>query len=102
MAWPNFADAIAGCTAHLRHERKHAAQHLAQWRDVVLRNPGGQFHELSVEDRLLIKHCFDRPRLDWRRFIVQAGDYADQFFVAERKQQRGRRPVDRLQPLACR
>ncbi len=78
-----FADAVAGGAAHLRHERQHAAQHLAQRHEVVLRNPGGQLHELGVEDRLLVEHGFDRPRLHRRSFIVQAGDYPNELFVAE-------------------
>src|ERR1700683_1859287 len=78
-----FADAVAGRAAHLGHERKHAAQHLAQRHNVVLRNPRGQLHELSIEDRLLVKHRFDRPRLDWRSFIVQPGDHPNELFVAE-------------------
>ena len=78
-----FADAIAGRAAHLSHERKHAAQHFAQRRQVVLRNPGGQLHELGVEDRLLVKHRFNQPCLDRRSFIVQAGDHPNQLFLAE-------------------
>ena len=52
-------------------------------REVVLRDPGGQLHELGVEDRLLVEHGFDRPRLHRRSFIVQAGNHPNQLFVAE-------------------
>ena len=55
-------DAVVNGAAHLGHQRQHAAQHLAQRREIVLRNPFGQCEQVLAEQRLFVKNCFDGTR----------------------------------------
>ncbi len=85
---PGFRDAILPRATHFGRQGQHRAEHFAERRQVVLRDPLAQFHEVRIEHRLAVEHLqhiFDREaRLHARLAIVQRHHHARQAFGTKR------------------
>ncbi len=79
-------DPIQHLAADFAGEGQHGTQHFTDRREVVLRDPLPELHQLRGEDRLRIEDGQQRFCFDGRRFIVQAQDHAGELLVAERDQ----------------
>src|SRR6185369_4768010 len=77
-------DSISSDASELCGERQHGAQHLAQWRDVILRDPAPQLHEVGRECRRYIEDLAYSPSLEIRFAIVQLCDDSAHALLAER------------------
>ena len=79
-------DAVVDGAPHLGRQRQHAAQHLAERRQVILRDPLGQCQQMLAEQRLLVEHCLEilAPRSPAERLTLTRRHHADELFVAER------------------
>ncbi len=70
---------------HLRRQRQHAAQHLAQRRAVVARDPAPQRQQLRIQHRLGIDQPERLARGHGRRLVMAAEDHARQPARSERR-----------------
>ena len=77
-------DAVVDGAPHLGHQRQHAAQHLAQRGQVVLRHPLGQGQQMAAQQGFLVQHRLQVTDLKLRRrFDVERRHHPDQLLVAE-------------------
>ena len=73
-ALSSLGNAVDEVAVHLGGQRHHAAEHLAQRRNVVLRDPLRKMHQLIGEQRRVVEHLLhglDRDRVRWP-FVMHA------------------------------
>ena len=81
-----IGDAVVDSAAHLGRQRQHAAQHLAQRSQIVLRDPLGQLQQMLAQQRLVVEHGFEVLHLEIRRRRdLDRRHHADQLLVAKRR-----------------
>ncbi len=75
---------VVNAAAYLGRKRQHGAQHLAQRRQIILRDPIGQFEQIFAQQRLLVEHSLQVAQFHIDRSL-DAGSrhHADQLLVAE-------------------
>jgi hypothetical protein len=79
-----IGEAVVDGAANFRSQRQHGAQHLAERRQVVLRDPLRELEQMIAEQRLFVEHGLEIFDLDFcRRLGVDRRDHADQLLVAE-------------------
>ena len=72
--------------ADVGRQRQHAAQHLAERRAVISRDPFAQREQFGVEHRLGVDQAQRFARLDAGRFVMASQDHAGKAAAAERHQ----------------
>ena len=77
---------------NLRRQRQHAAQHFAQWRAVVARDPAPQRQQFRIQHRLGIDQPERLARGHGRRLVMAAEDHARQPARSERRHDAAARP----------
>ncbi len=103
-ALAGLGDPVHHLLPHLRHQRQHSAQHLAQRRQIVLADPARELEQLRRDDRLVIEDALDGFRFDRRRLVMQTGHDADQLLIAKRDdnaatQRRRMRRIDAIREM---
>ncbi len=83
---PSVGERIKLGLSNLATERRHAAQHFAQRRTVVLRDPAAQREQLGVENRLLVHQAQGLLNRPFRRIRSQREYHACQLPGSKRNQ----------------
>ncbi len=79
-----IGEAVVDGAADFRSERQHGAQHFAERREVVLRDPLGELKQMVAEQRLLVEHGLKILYLDVGWGLGGEGrHHADELFIAE-------------------
>ena len=68
---------------YFRHEGQHGAEDFAEWGDVVVADPGGEFHQIVVQQGRGVEDGDDGLGFDWRWLFMHASDDAGELFIAE-------------------
>ncbi len=76
-------DVVADDAPELRGEWQHGAEHFADGRDVVLRDPAAQLHEFGRERGRGVEYLAQATGLELGLAIVQLGDDAAQPLLAK-------------------
>ena len=76
-------DVVADDAPKLRRQRQHGAKYFADRRDVVLRDPAAQLHQLRGQCGRRVEYLAQAPGLELRLAIMQLGDNAAQPLLAE-------------------
>ena len=77
-------DAVADDLAKLRRQRQHGAEHFADGRNVILRDPATELHQFGGERGSGIEHLAQPLGSELRLAVVQFGDDAGEALLAER------------------
>ena len=77
---PRRCDPVHPLPLHLRGQRQHAAQHLANWRAIILSDPPRQLQQRLVQQRSVVHHRLNRLCLDafGQRIIMQPQRHSHQ------------------------
>src|SRR5215469_3237111 len=76
-------DVIARGAAELGRQRQHAAQYLADWRDVIVRDPLSQLHQLIRQCWRRIQHLLYSLGFEMGLAIMPFDDDAAHSLLAE-------------------